>query len=135
LAGLNQLWARAESEVPGWRSIAMRLPESARRPVTFSIDTGDGGQPQKRATLTLDRAGSGRLETFASLNTGRRIRSWSRFIHTGEAFGLIGQTVAGIASAGAVMLVWTGIMLSLRRFAAWRRRRSRVREQELVATR
>jgi uncharacterized iron-regulated membrane protein len=57
-AGLNQLCARAESQAPGWRSIAIRLPDSARRPVTFSIDMGDGGQPQKRTTLTLDRAGT-----------------------------------------------------------------------------
>jgi uncharacterized iron-regulated membrane protein len=105
---LNQLCARAESRTPGWRSIAIRLPDLPRRPVTFSIDMGDGGQPQKRTTLTLDRAGAGdRVETFASLNTGRRVRSWSRFIHTGEAFGLAGQTIAGVACASGVMLVWT----------------------------
>src|SRR6185295_1915214 len=57
--GLNQLWDRAERQVAGWRSIALRLPESPRRPVVFTIDTGDGGQPQKRATLTLDRTTAG----------------------------------------------------------------------------
>lgn len=134
LAGLDRLWQRAEAQQPGWTSIAMRLPEG-RRPVVFTIDTGDGGQPQKRATLTLDRATADvvRWEPFAANNAGRRLRSWSRFTHTGEAFGLPGQTVAGIASAGGVVLVWTGIALSLRRFAAWRRRRTRAEVREEVA--
>ena len=102
----------------------MRLPGSARRPVVFTIDTGDGGQPQKRATLTLDRATAAtiRWETFADNNAGRRLRSWSRFVHTGEAFGVAGQTLAGAGSLGGVVLVWTGIALALRRLWAWRRR-------------
>ena len=133
LAGLNEFWARAESQIRGWRSIAMRVPDNPRRPLVFTIDSGDGGQPQKRATLTLDRdGGAARLETFADLNAGRRIRSWSRFVHTGEAYGTVGQTIAGAASFAGVMLVWTGISLSLRRFAAWRRKRSCIIETELV---
>jgi uncharacterized iron-regulated membrane protein len=136
LAGLNQLWTRAESQVSGWQSIAMRLPDSPRGRVSFLIDAGDGGQPQKRSTFTVNRDGSNeQLETFADLNAGRRVRSWSRFTHTGEAFGLVGQTIAGIASAAGVMLVWTGLSLGLRRFAAWRRRRKAAAEPELLPTR
>jgi uncharacterized iron-regulated membrane protein len=51
------------------------------------------------------------------------LRTWLRFIHTGEAGGFVGQTIAGIASAGACVLVWTGLALSWRRFQAWRGRR------------
>ena len=58
-------------------------------------------------------------------STGRQWRSWLRFAHTGEVYGLAGQTVAGLVSAGGVFLVWTGLALTLRRFAAWRRRRER----------
>jgi uncharacterized iron-regulated membrane protein len=131
LSGLNQLWTRAESQTPGWRSIGMRIPEGRARPVTFTIDKGDGGQPQKRATLTLDRGTAAvvRWERFDDLSAGRRLRSWSRFVHTGEAYGIAGQTVAGVASAGGVMLVWTGVALALRRFAAWRGRKRRNRER------
>jgi uncharacterized iron-regulated membrane protein len=68
---------------------------------------------------------------FSSLDAGRRARTWLRFVHTGEYYGLIGQTIAGVASAGAVVLVWTGIALSLRRFRAWRSRKQ-VREEALV---
>ena len=50
-------------------------------------------------------------------SAGQQARSWLRWIHTGEAGGLFGQLVAMLASAAAVMLAWTGIALTLRRFA------------------
>ena len=79
--------------------------------------------------MTLSRAGDVvSYESFASLTTGRRIRNVMRFAHTGEVLGLAGQTVAGLVSAGGVVLVWTGIALALRRFGAWIKRR---RSQEL----
>jgi uncharacterized iron-regulated membrane protein len=131
LIGLNPLWARAMNQTQGWKSITAQIPHSERAPVSFTIDTGDGGQPQKRSTLVLERAGGAviRHETYADGSAGRRLRMWSRFTHTGETYGLAGQTIAGLASAGGVMLVWTGISLSLRRFAAWRRRRAASAEQ------
>jgi uncharacterized iron-regulated membrane protein len=131
VSGLDRLWQRAAAQEPGWRSISFRLPDGSRRPVVFTIDTGDGGQPQKRSTVSLERTTGAVVarESFADQNAGRRLRSWSRFVHTGEAFGLPGQTVAGVASAGAVVLVWTGIALSVRRLAAWRRRRAREEER------
>jgi uncharacterized iron-regulated membrane protein len=105
---LDDLWARAEAQVDGWRSITVRLPPKPAATLAFAIDRGNGGQPQERSTLTLDASANvARWEPFASQSLGRRLRSWSRFIHTGEAFGIGGQTVAGIASGGAVVLVWT----------------------------
>jgi uncharacterized iron-regulated membrane protein len=92
--------------------------------LVFSIDTGNGGRPDKRAQLTLD-ARSGEVvkwEPFSSYNLGRRLRTWGRFTHTGEAAGIFGQTIAATASAGAAVLVWTGLALALRRLNAWRKR-------------
>lgn len=127
VAGLNALWQQAASHASGWRLLTLRVPDSNRAPVSFQIDQGYAGQPQQRITLALDRS-SGAVksrEAFADLNQGRRLRTWLRFVHTGEFYGLTGQTIAGIASLGAAVLTYTGIALSLRRFAAWRRRRSR----------
>ena len=56
------------------------------------------------------------------------IRDRLRFAHTGEVAGLPGQLIAGLASLGAVVLGYTGLALSLRRFAAWRARRGRPAE-------
>jgi uncharacterized iron-regulated membrane protein len=122
--GLDALWARAEQQVSGWQSINLRLPTSLSAPVVFAIDRGNGGQPQLRSQLTFDRKTGSvtKWEPFASQTLGRRIRSISRFTHTGEAFGVTGQTIAMIASAGGAVLVYTGLALALRRFVAWRKR-------------
>lgn len=125
LERLDVSWSRAQQQVPGWRSINLRLPSSSEGPLVFTIDTGDGGQPQRRGTLTVDRATGNvvRWEPFSGLSSGRRLRSILRFAHTGEVAGIAGQTVAGLVSLGTVVLVWTGIALALRRLSSWRVRR------------
>lgn len=120
-AGVDRLLEVAKGE-PGWQSVSFRLDPGVG-PLTFTVDRGDGGQPQRRSTLTLDRATAtvAKSERFEDFNAGRKVRAFSRFLHTGEALGIVGQTVAGIVSTGGAVLVWTGIALSLRRFIARRR--------------
>jgi uncharacterized iron-regulated membrane protein len=132
-AGLNAMLARAERQVSGWRTINLRLPATASAPIVFAIDRGDGGQPHLRSTLTLERE-SGRVvsyEDFSTLSTGRQIRNVMRFAHTGEVLGIPGQTIAGLVSLGGVVLVWTGIVLALRRLSSWRGR-SRARTDDFA---
>lgn len=127
LSGLDEAWARAEAEVPGWRSLTVRVKAAPGAPWVFSIDTSAGARrPDTRTQLTVDGETGSNLERegYEAMPAGRRAIGWLRFIHTGEAFGVAGQTVAGIASLGGVMLAWTGVALALRRFAAWRRRRA-----------
>jgi uncharacterized iron-regulated membrane protein len=132
IAASDALWATAMQRMPGWRTVSLRMPTSPDLPMVFTIDRGDGGQPQLRSTLTLNAAGQiVREETFASQSLGRRIRSLSRFTHTGEVLGLPGQTIAGIASAGGVALVYTGLALAYRRFRSWLKRRGQVRADSL----
>jgi uncharacterized iron-regulated membrane protein len=106
----------------------MQLPQSADAPVSFTIDKGTGGEPHKRAQLVLKRTSGEviRWEPFNSYSTGRRLRSFLRFAHTGEVGGIIGQTIAGLASLGGAFLVWTGLSLALRRLRGWMKRRSTV---------
>ncbi|HEV2864325.1 MAG TPA: PepSY-associated TM helix domain-containing protein, partial [Pyrinomonadaceae bacterium] len=126
--GLGRLLERAERQEPGWRIITLQLPTKPDAPVTFALDRGDGGQPHLRSTLALDRSTGevARWEPFASLTTGRRLRSILRFAHTGEVLGLVGQTVAGLVTLGGAFLVYTGLSLALRRLFAWVARRRRV---------
>ena len=122
--GLDAAYARAQERVPAWRTITVRLTGGPRAPFVFTVDEGYSGQPQKRDTLTVSRTGEiEKSEKFSDLSAGRRLRSWLRFAHTGEIYGLTGQTIAGIVSAGGVVLVYTGIALAFRRFTAWLRRR------------
>ncbi|MGD9904707.1 MAG: PepSY-associated TM helix domain-containing protein [Vicinamibacterales bacterium] len=125
IAGLDMAWASARGAVPNWRSASVRLGGPATAPFVISLDEGYGGQPQWRTTVTLDRASGAMIarESFDNLGPGRRLRSWLRFAHTGEIYGLPGQTVAGLVSAGGAVLVYTGIALALRRWWAWMRRR------------
>jgi uncharacterized iron-regulated membrane protein len=121
--GLNNAWRHAETAVPGWRTITWRASGGPR--VTLNILESHRGRVDLRSTLNVERA-TGVVqnhERFESFSLGRQWRSWLRFIHTGEALGVVGQTVAGLVSGGAAVLVWSGIALSWRRFRAWRMRR------------
>jgi uncharacterized iron-regulated membrane protein len=130
LSGIDALLLRVEDAVPEWRTINVRLPQRAESEVTFTIDRGWAGQPQLRSTIMFDTKTGALLRTqsFADQNRGQRARSWLRFVHTGEFYGLVGQTIAGIASLGGVFLVWTGQALVIRRLIAWLGRRRRLEQ-------
>jgi len=121
---LEAATAAAAVKMPEWNTISVALPSPKASRVTVTLDAGDGGQPNKRAVLTLDRRTGAIVawEPFASQSPGRKARTWLRFAHTGEVYGLPGQTVAGIVTGGGALLVWTGLALALRRFLAWRKR-------------
>ncbi|MCP5143733.1 MAG: PepSY domain-containing protein [Gammaproteobacteria bacterium] len=113
---LEPLLAQARAHSPGWRSISITLPQPGAERVSFSIDLGNGGEPQKRHALDLSPTGEVLAWTpFQDRSTGQRWRSYVRFLHTGEALGLTGQTIAGLASLAAVLMVWTGLALAYRR--------------------
>ena len=122
---LEQLPSRATEQDPEWQTINVRLPTTQDQQVTVTVDGGYRGQPQLRSTLVFDKATAEvqTLTTFSDQSAGQRLRSWLRFVHTGEFYGVGGQTVAGVASLSAVMLVFTGLSLSIRRFLAWIGRR------------
>jgi len=127
LRGVDDALGRVEHSVPNWRTIALRLPADGRAPLSFTVDRRSAGRPQYRTTVSIDRK-SGEItsvEKFEDQNLGRRTRSWLRYVHTGEFYGIAGQTIAGVASFAGVMLVWTGFALSLHRLAAWIKRRKR----------
>jgi uncharacterized iron-regulated membrane protein len=131
---LGPMFERAQQQVTGWKSISLRIPPSPEAPLSVSIDQGEGGRPDLRSQLVLNAKNGEviRAETFSNYNAGRRLRMWGRFVHTGEAGGWMGQTIAMLVSAGGAVLVWTGIALALRRFLAWRKRTSSGSAKEVV---
>jgi uncharacterized iron-regulated membrane protein len=124
LEGLDALCATAEKKVAEWQTITMRIPGSKSPNVTFQIDAGDGGRPDKRSQLTLNRQTGEevRWEPLSTSSRGRQIRAWMRFVHTGEAGGAVGQSIASVASIGGIFLAYTGISMAIRRFLSWRSR-------------
>lgn len=114
---LDALLASAQAHTPDWQRITLQLPDAHAKSVEFGIDAGTGGQPQHRHTLELGAA-TGAVhawQPFSSQTPGRQARSWVRFLHTGEAFGVAGQTIAGFVSATTLLMVWTGFALAWRR--------------------
>jgi uncharacterized iron-regulated membrane protein len=75
-------------------------------------------QTRGRIQLSIDPYRGDVLQKvgFEDRSAGTRARIWLRFLHTGEAFGLIGKIIATLATAASLFLVYTGFALSYRRF-------------------
>lgn len=140
LLSYDQHLAVTQNEFPNWSEISFRLgnargpgansnlrregtPSSndrARTPqaINLTVRTADQWPLFSTTTLALDPFTGVvlRKEVFTEQNAGRRIRAWTRFLHTGEALGWPGKLLVALASLGALVLVWTGFALTWRRF-------------------
>jgi uncharacterized iron-regulated membrane protein len=114
----DNFFAAAEQQVPGWRTASVRMQDVSGPSLTISVDRGDGGRPDLRSQVILERATGRvlRIENFSTYNEGRRLRMWARFVHTGEAGGILGETIAALTAWGAVALILTGFVLAILRF-------------------
>ena len=112
------LFNRASGEVPDWKSITLELRESNHTPAVVRVDRSLGGQPSRRLDLIFAGPDCAEHEVggYPVHSRGQRLRSWLRYAHTGEVYGIVGQTIAGLASLGGGVLVWTALALSWRRF-------------------
>ena len=126
MASFNAFFARAEHQAPGWVMTMMRLPPRVDGPVTLLIQEPSAPHMFARSQLTLNRTSAEivKWQPYGAASAGRKLHLWMRGLHTGEALGFIGQTVAGLASFGGCFLVWTGVAM------AWRRFRYRKRDVE-----
>lgn len=114
----ESMFDKAALQRENWTSITMTYPKDTDEDVRFSVDTGNGGEPQKKGDLYLNRSNGtlSKWEPFADYSTGRQARNYIRFLHTGEALGIIGQTIAGLVSLFSTIMVWTGLALAYRKY-------------------
>jgi uncharacterized iron-regulated membrane protein len=113
----DQLFSIAANYLDDWNTISVRFPKENNQAMVFNIDQGNGGQPSKRHELSLSQQ-TGEIVKWApyeSQNPGRKLRVYIRYLHTGEALGIIGQTIAGLVSLTSIIMVWTGLALAYRR--------------------
>ena len=124
---LDTMFATAKVQRENWHSIAMNAPKEDDTSIRFVIDKSKGGQPLQVAELTLSRE-NGQIEIwhpFENYAAERKMTNFLRYGHTGEYFGIIGQTIAGLVSLFATIMVWTGLALAYRRYVTpWLKRRS-----------
>lgn len=138
IASLDQLWSRAEAQVPTWSTLSLRLPSRPGGPAAFTITDGASWNAFARSQLTLNGV-SGEVmqwQPYEGSSLGQKWRGWLRFAHTGELGGLTGQVIAGIGCMGGVMLVYTGLALAFRRlwnWSLWKRARSEPRTPHVVS--
>lgn len=127
LTGLDTLLTQVQQTHPGWRSISLRMSQAPGGPLPLMLDRGGRGQPHLRTMLNLDLGKQAILpspDDFQQQNLGRRLRMFARYLHTGELFGFLGQTLAALCTLAAILLVWTGFALAWRRFFGRRRTQS-----------
>ena len=118
LTGLDDLVTQVQQTHSNWRSISLHMPQAPGGPFPLMVDRGGRGQPHLRTMLNLDLGKQAILsnpDDFQQQNLGRRLRMYARFLHTGELFGFLGQTIATICTLAAILLVWTGFALAWRR--------------------
>lgn len=125
--------AAIQKQFPTWQTITWRegLPRRRGAPLPRqSPQSGDGqpysatvnatdGSPAFVATQLVLNPFTGELLSrsgYAEQTSGRKIRSWLRFLHTGQALGWPGQFLAALACVGGLILVYSGFALSFRRF-------------------
>ncbi|MEM7704022.1 MAG: PepSY-associated TM helix domain-containing protein [Pseudomonadota bacterium] len=92
----------------------------------FYIDRSIGNRPQLAYELKMN-INSGRIiEVKRHNDWSPADQAWdlARFGHTGEWWGVAGQTIAGLASLAACILVYTGMALAWRRLVGPRLRRA-----------
>ncbi len=113
---LDEIWTKAENYTD-WKAISLRLP-IVEDSANFTISEGKYWNKFGRSSLTIDAktAEVSKWESYGDQNSGRQLRSWVRFTHTGETGGIVGQFIGFLACIGGAFLVWTGISLALRRF-------------------
>ncbi|XQW83907.1 PepSY-associated TM helix domain-containing protein [Thalassotalea piscium] len=115
---MQTLLSKVSTANPNWQTISLSVAKAPQSIQTFQVDMGTGGEPKKRKSVLLNTL-NGELiaeQGFDDNSTYRKIRTYIRFLHTGEMYGLVGQTLAGLASLLACLLVYTGIAMSLRRW-------------------
>jgi uncharacterized iron-regulated membrane protein len=115
---LEQLLAAAKTAVPNWQTLS--LPLAARGPnvtVTAELKSDQRRAPRQTVTLSAVDASVVSLSSTQAVaqSPGQRARGWIRFAHTGEQYGIVGQTLAGLASLAACFLVYSGLALAWRR--------------------
>jgi len=130
LAGLDAGFSAAKASSSGWQTISVAMPKGTT--AQYTVSNSHRGRPDLRRTLTIDLANGSvtKNEGFESQTTGRKLRTFVRWVHTGEALGWFGQAIMGLAALASVILVWTGFALSWRRF--FKKRRVSVPRREVI---
>jgi len=120
-ATLDQMLITARVQLPDWQRITLPVKSAADAVDIVAEVPGEGVRlPRRTVTVSAVDASLIKLspppaQVAAKQTPAQRARNWVRFAHTGEYYGVIGQTVAALASLLACVLMYTGLALAWRR--------------------
>jgi uncharacterized iron-regulated membrane protein len=127
-ASLEQLRGAAVAQLKDWETLSLPLANEGDTVRLQAVLKSDEFRPPRQwVTLSAQDASVVEVEApqspSATQTPGQRARVWFRFIHTGEIYGVVGQTIAGLASLAACFLAYTGLALAYRRLLRplWRK--------------
>lgn len=114
---LQTITDKLKQAEPDWQTLSVKLPNGRAARVVVTVDTGNGTQLSRQTAYTVSRVSGEVLGVSGAEDqpAGRRARVFLRFLHTGEVYGPVGQTLAGLASLASVFLFYTGFALAYRR--------------------
>jgi uncharacterized iron-regulated membrane protein len=120
LVSLEQVFQAASTQAPGWQRMTLPTNGQTGRYMVSAEMPGAGVRPSRQSIVVSHVDGTLSAKPMAApggnvQSPGQRARIWFRFIHTGEQYGVIGQTIAALASLAACFLVYTGLALAWRR--------------------
>jgi uncharacterized iron-regulated membrane protein len=99
-----------------WKSISLRSPRKAGDPLMLVIQhSGEG--PNPRSTLRLSPEGKVlKWQAWSQNNAGQSLRSWIVPLHTGQVWGVWGQSLALVTALGVAFLSLSGLWLAYKRW-------------------
>jgi uncharacterized iron-regulated membrane protein len=120
-ASMQQLLDVTTSQIDNWQRISIPVEITGDR-IELSVEIQSDARRAPRRPITLSTSDASVLRLAPppaplapTQSPGQTARTWFRFVHTGEQYGIIGQTFAGLASLAACFLVYTGLALAWRR--------------------
>jgi uncharacterized iron-regulated membrane protein len=108
--------------LPAWQTVTFRFahnPDAAKpQPASFTVREAGTWPRTATTTVQLDPFTGALLQRdgYDGLSPARKVRAWSRYLHTGEALGGWAQFIAAVACLGGCVLAYTGFALAWRRF-------------------
>ena len=104
----------------GWYKITAAAPRDSNSPAEIKISYDFSMAPTQEKTISLDPLTGEVVSEFgwAQMTKAQQVDQVFRRLHTGEFYGIAGQTIAGIVSIFACIMVWTGWALAWRRLVS-----------------
>ena len=120
IPGIDKKWQSwmdtALAHAPqGWTSAWLSAPQKPGAGASVNFRTSLEGVPSG-GTVAMDSKGAFEAWKPAKSDLATRLRFLVKPLHTGELFGWLGQLAMALASLGLLVLAWTGVALSWRRF-------------------